>query len=170
MARFRLAYVCKVWPQPALTTKSDRPQIGGRSGIGEKVIFSTNVVSQNFMPIYCLPATSTLRLRGWRFWHDSVEANACEKPVIAIDAMAFATRWSMVRRHFWRECRGKKITEANYGEGHDYEKSHRIVFPNRALLNIEPACRHRQYLLLLMKDSALRQRMGEAAANTCRFI
>jgi starch synthase len=84
-------YVCKVWPQPR--TKQQNLidlKLAADLGIGEKVIFSTNVVSQNFMPyllsacdIYAAPS----RLEG--FGMIQVEANACERPVIAIDAMAF---------------------------------------------------------------------------------
>jgi glycosyltransferase involved in cell wall biosynthesis len=57
----------------------------------------------------------------------------------------------------------KKITEALYGEGHNYEKSHRIVFPNPRTAeyraNVPDIAK---YLRLLMQDSALRHRMGEA--------
>jgi glycosyltransferase involved in cell wall biosynthesis len=57
----------------------------------------------------------------------------------------------------------RKITEGNYGEGHDYEKSHRIVFPNPRTAEYRASVPDiAKYLLLLMKDSALRQRMGEA--------
>lgn len=93
-----------------------------------------------------------------------VEANACEKPVIAINAMAF--RDTMVHGEtafLARVAEERKITEANYGEGHDYEKNHRIVFPNPRTAeyraNVPDIAK---YLHLLMKDSELRQRMGEA--------
>ncbi len=102
-------------------------------GIKDKVIFSTNVVSQNFMPyllsacdIYAAPS----RLEG--FGMIQVEANACEKPVIAIHAMAF--RDTMVHGEtafLAKVAEERQITEGLYGEGHDYEKEHRIVFPNQ---------------------------------------
>jgi hypothetical protein len=111
-------------------------------GIGKKVIFSTNVVSQNFMPyllsacdIYAAPS----RLEG--FGMIQVEANACEKPVIAIDAMAF--RDTMVHGEtafLAKVAEERKITEAIYGEGHDYEKVIVSCFQIRELLNTEPAC------------------------------
>jgi hypothetical protein len=44
-------YVCKVWPQ--LRTEEQNVidlKLATDLGIGEKVIYSTNVVSQNFMP------------------------------------------------------------------------------------------------------------------------
>jgi alpha-maltose-1-phosphate synthase len=126
-------------------------------GIGEKVIFSTNVVSQNFMPyllsacdIYAAPS----RLEG--FGMIQVEANACEKPVIAIDAMAF--RDTMVHGEtafLAKVAEERKITEARYGEGHDYEKGHRIVFPNPRTAEYRASVPDiAKYLLLLMKDSS----------------
>jgi glycosyltransferase involved in cell wall biosynthesis len=159
-------YVCKVWPQPRTDQQNLIDlKLAADLGIGEKVIFSTNVVSQNFMPyllsacdIYAAPS----RLEG--FGMIQVEANACEKPVIAIDAMAF--RDTMVHGEtafLARVAEERKITEANYGEGHDYEKSRRIVFPNPRTAEYRASVPDiAKYLLLLMRDSALRQRMGEA--------
>jgi glycosyltransferase involved in cell wall biosynthesis len=57
----------------------------------------------------------------------------------------------------------RKITEALYGEGPDYEKSHRIVFPNPRTAEYRASVPDiAKYLRLLMQDSALRRRMGEA--------
>jgi glycosyltransferase involved in cell wall biosynthesis len=159
-------YVCKVWPQ--LRTEEQNVidlKLATDLGIGEKVIYSTNVVSQNFMPyllsacdIYAAPS----RLEG--FGMIQVEANACEKPVIAIDAMAF--RDTMVHGEtafLAKVAEERKITEARYGEGHDYEKGHRIVFLNPRTAEYRASVPDiAKYLLLLMKDSKLRQRMGEA--------
>jgi len=159
-------YVCKVWPQPRTDQQNQIDlKLAADLGIGKKVIFSTNVVSQNFMPyllsacdIYAAPS----RLEG--FGMIQVEANACEKPVIAIDAMAF--RDTMVHGEtafLAKVAEESKITEAQYGEGHDYEKSHRIVFPNPRTAEYRASVPDiAKYLLLLMQDGALRQRMGEA--------
>jgi starch synthase len=159
-------YVCKVWPQPRTDQQNLIDlKLAADLGIGKKVIFSTNVVSQNFMPyllsacdIYAAPS----RLEG--FGMIQVEANACEKPVIAIDAMAF--RDTMVHGEtafLAKVAEERKITEALYGEGHDYEKSHRIVFPNPRTAEYRASVPDiAKYLLLLMQDSDLRRRMGEA--------
>jgi len=65
-------YVCKVWPQ-ARTERQNLIdlKLAADLGIGEKVTFSTNVVSQNFMPyllsacdIYAAP--SRLPTSDWR--------------------------------------------------------------------------------------------------------
>jgi starch synthase len=149
-------YVCKVWPQPRTNQQNLIDlKMASELGIGKKVTFSTNVVSQNFMPyllsacdIYAAPS----RLEG--FGMIQVEANACGKPVIAINAMAFRDTMIHGETAFLAAVAEEtKITEALYGEGHDYETSRRIVFPNP---------RTAEYLLRLMKDRALRQHMGEA--------
>jgi glycosyltransferase involved in cell wall biosynthesis len=159
-------YVCKVWPQ-ARTEQQNLIdlKLAADLGVGKKVIFSTNVVSQNFVPyllsacdIYAAPS----RLEG--FGMIQVEANACEKPVIAIDAMAFRDTMVPGETAFLAKvAEERKITEALYGEGHNYERSHRIVFPYPRTAeyraNVPDIAK---YLLLLMKDNALRQRMGEA--------
>jgi glycosyltransferase involved in cell wall biosynthesis len=159
-------YVCKVWPQPR-TVQQNRIdlKLAAHLGIDKKVIYSTNVVSQNFMPyllaacdIYAAPS----RLEG--FGMIQVEANACEKPVIAIDAMAF--RDTMVHGEtafLAKVAEERKISEALLGEGHEIESSHRIVFPNPRTAEYRASVPDiAKYLLRLMQDSALRRRMGEA--------
>jgi len=84
--------------------------------------------------------------------------------VIAIDAMAFRDTMAHGETAFLANvAEERKITEALYGEGHDYEKSHRIVFPNPRTAEYRASVPDiAKYLLLLMQDSALRRRMGEA--------
>jgi glycosyltransferase involved in cell wall biosynthesis len=123
------------------------------------------MVSQNFMPyliaacdIYAAPS----RLEG--FGMIQVEANACERPVIAIDAMAFRDTMVHGETAFLANvAEERKITEALYGEGHAYERSHRIVFPNPRTAEYRASVPDiAKYLLHLMQDSALRREMGEA--------
>jgi glycosyltransferase involved in cell wall biosynthesis len=159
-------FVCKVWPQPRTVQQNLIDlKLAADLGIDKKVIYSTNMVSQNFMPyliaacdIYAAPS----RLEG--FGMIQVEANACEKPVIAIDAMAF--RDTMVHRKtafLAKVAEERKITEALYGEGHDYKRSHRIVFKNARTVEYRASVPDiAKYLLTLMQDSALRRKMGEA--------
>ena len=159
-------YVCKVWPQPRTDQQNSLDlELAARLGIDQKVIYSTNIVSQNFMPyllaacdIYAAPS----RLEG--FGMIQVEANACEKPVIAINAMAFLDTMVHGETAFLaRVAEERKITEALYGEGHDYENNNRIVFPNPRTAEYRASVPDiAKYLLLLMKDSELRQRMGLA--------
>jgi glycosyltransferase involved in cell wall biosynthesis len=93
-----------------------------------------------------------------------VEANACEKPVIAINAMAFRDTMVHGKTAFLAKvAEERKITEALYGEGHDYKRSHRIVFKNARTAEYRASVPDiAKYLLTLMQDSALRRKMGEA--------
>ena len=93
-----------------------------------------------------------------------VEANACEKPVIAIDAMAF--RDTMVHGEtafLARVAAETKISEGSYGQGHGNAIVQRIVFPEPRTVeyraNVDDIA---EALLRLMRDSALRKRMGKA--------
>jgi glycosyltransferase involved in cell wall biosynthesis len=159
-------YVCKVWPQPRTVQQNLIDlKLAADLGIDKKVIFSTNMVSQNFMPyliaacdIYAAPS----RLEG--FGMIQVEANACEKPVIAINAMAFRDTMVHGKTAFLAKvAEERKITEALYGEGHDYKRSHRIVFKNARTAEYRASVPDiAKYLLKLMQDSALRRKMGEA--------
>jgi len=159
-------YVCKVWPQPRTVQQNLIDlKLAADLGIDKKVIYSTNMVSQNFMPyliaacdIYAAPS----RLEG--FGMIQVEANACEKPVIAINAMAFRDTMVHGKTAFLAKvAEERKITEALYGEGHDYKRSHRIVFKNARTAEYRASVPDiAKYLLTLMQDSALRRKMGEA--------
>jgi len=159
-------YVCKVWPQPR-TIKQNLIdlKLAAHLGIDKKVIYSTDIVSQNFMPyllaacdIYAAPS----RLEG--FGMIQVEANACAKPVIAINAMAFLDTMVHGETAFLAEvAEERKISEGIFGEGHGIEKRHRIVFPNPRTAEYRASVPDlAKYLLRLMQDSALRQGMGEA--------
>jgi alpha-maltose-1-phosphate synthase len=159
-------YVCKVWPQPR-TVQQNRIDLDltAELGIDKKVIYSTNVVSHNFMPyllaacdIYAAPS----RLEG--FGMIQVEANACGKPVVAINAMAFLDTMVHGETAFLAEvAEERKIDSAVFGEGHGIDDSHRIVFPcprtAEFRASVPDIARH---LLTLMEDSGLRRRMGEA--------
>jgi glycosyltransferase involved in cell wall biosynthesis len=134
-------------------------------GIGKKVTYSTNVVSHNFMPyllaacdIYAAPS----RLEG--FGMIQVEANACAKPVIAMRAMAFLDTMVHGETAFLADvAEERKITEAVFGEGHGIDDSHRVMFPTPRTAEFRASVPDiAKYLLTLMRDSDLRQRMGQA--------
>jgi glycosyltransferase involved in cell wall biosynthesis len=159
-------YVCKVWPQARTVEQNAIDlQLAADLRIDKKVIYSTNVVSHNFMPyllaacdIYAAPS----RLEG--FGMIQVEANACGKPVIAIDAMAFLDTMVHGETAFLAKvAEERKITEAVFGEGHGIDDTHRIVFPSPRTAEYRASVPDiAKYLLALMKDSDLRQRMGAA--------
>ena len=159
-------YVCKVWPQPrTLEQNIIDLQLADRLGIGGKVVFSTNVVSRNFMPyllaacdIYAAPS----RLEGFGMIH--VEANACAKPVIAINAMAFLDTMVHGETAFLPSVAEEiKITEGLFGEGHGIDNTHRIVFQTPRTVEYRASVPDvAKYLRMLMQDGELRQRMGQA--------
>src|SRR4030042_1917974 len=82
-------YVCKVWPQPRTEQQNLMDlQLAAQLGIDKNVVYTTGVMSRNFMPyllaacdIYAAPS----RLEGVGMIQ--VEAAACGKPVIGIKAM-----------------------------------------------------------------------------------
>jgi glycosyltransferase involved in cell wall biosynthesis len=160
-------YVCKVWPQPRTVQQNQIDlQLAADLGIDKrKITYSTNVVSHNFMPyllaacdIYAAPS----RLEG--FGMIQVEANACARPVIAIEAMAFLDTMVHGETAFLAKvAEERKISEAVFGEGHGIDDSHRIVFPYPRTAEYRASVPDiAKYLLTLMQDSGLRRRMGEA--------
>ena len=159
-------YVCKVWPQPRTVRQNLLDlELAERLGIDKKVIYSTNIVSQNFMPyllaacdIYAAPS----RLEG--FGMIQVEANACEKPVIAINAMAFLDTMVHGETAFLAKvAEERKIDEAAFGETHGIDDSHRMKFSKPRTAEYRASVPDiAKYLLTLMNDSGLRQRMGVA--------
>jgi starch synthase len=159
-------YVCKVWPQPRTVQQNLIDlQLAADLGIASKITYSTNVVSHNFMPyllaacdIYAAPS----RLEG--FGMIQVEANACAKPVIAIRAMAFLDTMVHGETAFLAMvAEERKITEAVFGAGHGIDDSHRIVFPAPRTAEFRASVPDiAKYLLALMRDRGLRERMGQA--------
>jgi glycosyltransferase involved in cell wall biosynthesis len=159
-------YVCKVWPQQRTVEQNVLDlQLAAELGIEKKVIYSTNVVSHNFMPyllaacdIYAAPS----RLEG--FGMIQVEANACGRPVIAINAMAFIDTMVQGETAFLAGvAEERKITEGVFGDGPGDDNSHRIVFPNPRTVEFRASVPDiARYLKTLMLDSELRRRMGEA--------
>jgi glycosyltransferase involved in cell wall biosynthesis len=159
-------YVCKVWPQPRTEQQNLLDmQLAAHLGIDKNVIISTGRLSRNIMPyllaacdIYAAPS----RLEG--FGMIQVEANACEKPVIAINAMAFRDTMVHGETAFLAGVAQEiMISEAVLGEDQGFSENSRVVFPQprtsdyRASVNDIAA-----HLLELMRDAELRERMGKA--------
>jgi glycosyltransferase involved in cell wall biosynthesis len=159
-------YVCKVWPQQRTVEQNLIDlKLAADLGIEKKVIYSTNVVSHNFMPyllaacdIYAAPS----RLEG--FGMIQVEANACGRPVIAINAMAFLDTMVQGETAFLAGvAEERKISEGVFGKGPGDDDSRRILFPNPRTVEFRASVPDiAKYLRTLMLDSGLRRRMGEA--------
>ena len=159
-------YVCKVWPQPrTLEQNLQDLQLATHLGIDRNVVYTTSVVSRNFMPyllaacdIYAAPS----RLEG--FGMIQVEANACGKPVIGINAMALTDTMVHGETAFLAGVAQEiRLGEAVLGKDQGYEGDHRVVFPSMRTADYRASVHDiAEYLLRLMEDSELRRRMGDA--------
>lgn len=159
-------YICKVWPQPRTTLQNQVDlQLAQELRIDKKVTFTANVVTRNFMPyllaacdIYAAPS----RLEG--FGMIQVEANACGKPVIAIDAMAFSDTMVHGKTALLASVAEEiKISETVLGEGHGFAEPRHIILPYLRTFDYRASVPDiGEHLLTLMRDPALRDRMGMA--------
>jgi starch synthase len=158
-------YVCKLWPQARTEQQNSLDlALAADLGIEQRVVFSTNVVSRNFMPyllaacdIYAAPS----RLEGFGMPH--VEANACGKPVLAIDAMAFRDTMVHGETAFLADV-GEEITVTEGVAG-----TERIVFKEPRTEGYRASTESvARYLRILMQDAELRKRMGDA--GRCRAV
>ncbi|MGQ9650531.1 MAG: glycosyltransferase family 4 protein [Phycisphaerae bacterium] len=157
-------YVCKVWPQQRteIQNRMDR-ELATQLGIEKNVIYTTNKVSRNFMPyliaacdIYAAPS----RLEG--FGMPQVEAGACARPVVSINAMAPAETLvhgeTALLAGVAQEIR---IAEAILGEESGFNKAQRVVFENLRIVDYRASIYDiAEHLKTLMTDAGLRARMG----------
>lgn len=160
-------YVCKVWPQPR-TEKQNIADLNMAAdlGIEKNVIYATNKISRNFMPyligacdIYAAPS----RLEG--FGMPQVEAGACEKPVIGINAMGMLDTLIQGETAYLAEVAQKiVVNQVTLGDESGFEDKHRVVFKEPRTVDYRANVHDiGKYLMLLMEDSNLRERMGKAA-------
>jgi alpha-maltose-1-phosphate synthase len=159
-------YVCKVWPQPRTRAQNALDlQLATQLGIEKNVIYTMNVVSRNFMPyllaacdIYAAPS----RLEG--FGMLQVEANACGKPVIGLNAMGMIDTLVHGETAFLAGIEHEnRIAEAILGQESGFEEGHRVVFERPRIADYRASVRDlADHLQKLMVDPELRRRMGAA--------
>jgi len=159
-------YVCKVWPQPRTIQQNLMDlQLATSLGIEKKVIYTTNIVSRNFMPylmnacdIYAAPS----RLEG--FGMPQVEAGASGKPVLSINAMALTETLVHGETAFLAGVATEVVLrETIVGEESGWEKGHRVVFKNPHTVDYRASIHDiANYLMELMSNPELRRKMGEA--------
>ncbi len=159
-------YVCKVWPQPRTVSQNLADlQLATDLGIEKNVVYSTSIISRNFMPYLigaCDIYASPSRLEG--FGMPQVEAGSCGKPVIGIKAMAMLDTLVDGKTAFLaRVAQEIRLREAIVGEESGYESGHRVLFPKPLTADYRASIYDiADYLLKLMKDVELRRKMGEA--------
>lgn len=159
-------YVCKVWPQPRTIVQNMLDlKMAESLGLEKNVTYATNTVSRNFMPyligacdIYAAPS----RLEG--FGMPQVEAGACGKPVIGINAMGMLDTLIHKKTAFLASVAKQiVVNDVVLGEESGFENNRTIHF------NIPRTVDYRantqdiaKYLLKLLKDEKLRVKMGAA--------
>jgi glycosyltransferase involved in cell wall biosynthesis len=157
-------YVCKVWPQERTTAQNHADlELAQQLGIDQQVIFSTGKISRNFMP-YLLAACDIYvgpsRLEGFGMPH--VEAGACAKPVIAINAMAFQDTLVHGQTALLADvAQVNHITEGVLGENALEHAGQRVVFDTPRIADYRASVPDLAvHLRALMGDKALRQQIG----------
>ncbi|HBS85992.1 MAG: glycosyl transferase family 1 [Bacteroidetes bacterium GWF2_38_335] len=159
-------YICKVWPQPRtkIQNLSDL-QMATDLGIEKNVFYATNTISRNFMPyligacdIYAAPS----RLEG--FGMPQVEAGACGKPVIGIRAMGLLDTLVHGETAFLAKVAQKIVAnEVVLGDEAGFEDTHRVTFRVPRTVDYRANVHDiAKYLLLLMNDQELCEKMGKA--------
>jgi len=159
-------YVCKVWPQPRTEQQNlIDMQLATQLGIEKNVVYTTNVISRNFMPyllaacdIYAAPS----RLEG--FGMIQVEAGSCGKPVIGIKAMGMLDTMVHGQNAFLASVAQEvRMRETILGDESGYEPGHKVVFKRPRTVDFRASVHDiANYLMDLMQDAELRKKMGEA--------
>ena len=160
-------YVCKVWPQPRTQTQNIADlDMATHLGIEKNVIYATNTISRNFMPyligacdIYAAPS----RLEG--FGMPQVEAGACEKPVIGIKAMGMLDTLIDGETAFLAKVAKRIVVDhVIVGSESGFEAHHNVSFEEPRTVDYRADVHDiGKYLLLLITDAVLREKMGKAA-------
>jgi glycosyltransferase involved in cell wall biosynthesis len=158
-------YVCKVWPQPRTEQQNLADlQLATTLGIDKNVVYATSRVSRNFMPymlaacdIYAAPS----RLEG--FGMVQIEANACEKPVIGIKAMGMLDTLIQGKTGFMADVATEiRLRETVLGDESGYQAGHKHVFKRPRTVDYRASVNDiANYLMQLMQDPGLRERMGK---------
>lgn len=160
-------YVCKVWPQPRTKAQNLLDlEMATRLGLEKNITYATNTISRNFMPyligacdIYAAPS----RLEG--FGMPQVEAGACGKPVIGINAMGLLDTLIHGKTALLAEVAQRIVVkEVILGEESGFEANHKIEFDIPRTVDYRANVQDiAKYLLELMNSEKLRKDLGKAA-------
>lgn len=159
-------YICKVWPQPRtkLQNMADL-EMATQLGIEKNVFYATNTISRTFMPyligacdIYAAPS----RLEG--FGMPQVEAGACGKPVVSIKAMGMLDTLIDGETALLASVARKIVVDhVTLGAESGFEDKHRVEFKEPRTVDYRANVQDiAEYLLRLMNDAAMREKMGKA--------
>lgn len=162
-------YVCKVWPQPR-TVKQNMADLDMATNLGieKSVTYATNTISRKFMPyligacdIYAAPS----RLEG--FGMPQVEAGACGKPVIGIKAMGMLDTLIQGETAFLANVAQKIVVDhVTVGDESGFKDGHQVSFKEPRTVDYRADVHDiGKYLMLLMSDAVLREKMGKTARD-----
>ncbi len=159
-------YVCKVWPQDRTARQNVLDlRLAAELGIADDVLYVSDIASRNYMPylmaasdIYAAPS----RLEG--FGMPQVEAGACGVPVVSIAAMGMLdTLVHGETAYLARVAEEHRIAETVLGPESGFEEGHHVTFDPPRIADYKADVGDiGNYLLALLQDPALRQRMGAA--------
>ena len=159
-------YVCKVWPQNRTKIQNiSDDELADSLGIEDKVIYAVNTISRSFMPyligacdIYAAPS----RLEG--FGMPQVEAGACGKPVLSINAMGMLDTLVQGETAFLAGVAKKiVVNEVILGAAAGFEEGHKVLFDTPRIVDYRADVPDiAKYMLRLMNDEPLREKMGKA--------
>jgi glycosyltransferase involved in cell wall biosynthesis len=160
-------YVCKVWPQPRTFKQNTADlEMAAKLGIEKSVTYATNTISRKFMPyligacdIYAAPS----RLEG--FGMPQVEAGACEKPVIGINAMGMLDTLVHGETAFLADVAQKiVVSHVTLGDESGFAEKHKVIFKEPRTVDYRADVHDiGKYLMVLMNDRSLREKMGKVA-------
>lgn len=160
-------YVCKVWSQERTErqTKIDLA-LAEELGIRHKVLYVDGVLSREFMPylynacdIYAGPS----RQEGFGMPH--VEAQACGKPVLSVNAMGIKETVIHGETGFMAKVgEWVSITEGEVGPKEGFPEQRVIKFAKPKLIAVRADVEDlAKYALRLLADDNLREEMGATA-------
>jgi len=159
-------YVCKVWPQKRTNIQNvSDEELAESLGIEKKVIYAVNTISRSFMPyligacdIYAAPS----RLEG--FGMPQVEAGACGKPVLSINAMGMLDTLVHGETALLAGVAKKiVVNEVTLGAAAGYEEGHKVVFETPRIVDYRADVQDiASYMDILMNNKKLRDKMGKA--------
>ncbi|MCL5104614.1 MAG: glycosyltransferase family 4 protein [Armatimonadetes bacterium] len=160
-------YVCKVWKQ-GRTDRQNRLDmaLAEELGIRDKVEYVDGVLSREYMPylynacdIYAGPS----RLEGFGMPH--VEAQACGKPVLSVDAMGIKETVVHGKTGFLaRVARWISLTECEVGPAQGYSEEFEVRFDEPKVVALRADVDDLvDYGLQLLTDDNLALRMGATA-------
>ena len=162
-------YVCKVWPQKRTKIQNiSDDELAKKLGISNNIIYAVNTISRNFMPyllgacdIYAAPS----RLEG--FGMPQVEAGACGKPVLGINAMGMLDTLIHGETAFLAGVAKKiEVNEVILGPESGFKNHRKVVFDTPRIVDYRADVSDiAKYLTVLMNDAPLRKKMGEAGCD-----